>query len=88
MRSFLVASSCGLALLLSATAMAGESQGGAEQAHLVPASQQLICRAPVHEGELLPSAKQCYTQQEWDARQKRMQNSIREMQMRALTQHR
>lgn len=85
MRSVLVAASCGLALLLSAPAMAGESQSAVDQVRMEPTNQQLICRAPVHEGQLLPRAKQCYTQEEWDARLRRMQNSIREIQTRALT---
>lgn len=47
--------------------------------------QQLICRAPVHEGMLMTQAKQCYTKAEWDARMRRMQYSVHEVQIRALT---
>jgi TolA-binding protein len=85
MRSVLVAASCGLALLLSAPVMASETQSATDQARMESASQQLICRAPVHESQLLLRAKQCYTKAEWDARLSRMQNSIRELQTRALT---
>jgi hypothetical protein len=39
-------------------------------------------------GAVLPRAKQCHTKDEWEARQTRMQNSVRDSQMRALTLNR
>jgi len=85
MRKTIVSAACALGLLISTGAIAGSSQSASDQSQVQPASQQISCRAPVHEGQLLPRAKQCYTQQEWQARQKRMQESIRELQTRALT---
>lgn len=76
---------CGAALLLAA----GTSQAGPAK-HKIEVKQarnQLICRAPVNNGLLMVRAKQCYTQAEWDARQKRMQHSIHDLQMRNLLQN-
>lgn len=85
MRNVLIPAGCGLALLLSTAAMAGESQSATNGVRVEQASQHVICRAPVHEGQLLLRAKQCYTKNEWQARQRRMQNGVREIQTRALT---
>jgi len=83
---------CGLGLLISTSAMAGGSQTAMSavkvQPSVQPARQKLICRAPVHNGAVLPRAKQCYTKDEWDARQRRMQNSVRDYQDRSLTLNR
>lgn len=81
----------GSVLLASPLAFAGgvqvpNSQVKVEPAPQKPARERLICRAPVSNGMLLPRAKQCYTQAEWDARQKRMQNTVRGSQMRNLMQ--
>lgn len=75
----------GAALLL----VAGAAQAGPAQpeAKAQPISQQLICRAPVDNGLLITRGKQCYTKAEWDARHKRMQDSLRQYQMQNLLQN-
>jgi hypothetical protein len=84
MRTTALSLICGLGLLAAACAAPHKHQSLATQAPET-GGEQLVCRAPVHEGQLLPGAKQCYTKAEWEARQKRMQNSIRDLQMRSLT---
>ena len=90
MRPMLVSLALGFGLAFSGSALAmpvhNPETGTTATGQIEPVSQQLICRAPVHEGLLLPRAKQCYTKVEWEARQKRMQQSIRELQMRSMIQ--
>ena len=70
-------------LLGAGTSLAGPTDTDVK-AQLV--SEKLICRAPVNNGLLITRAKQCYTQAEWEARQRRMQQSMRDVQMRNLLQ--
>ena len=90
MRTMFLSAVFSIVLLVPATAMAAASMPAQEvnaQPQVQKVKETLICRAPIHEGMLLTHAKQCYTREEWDARQHRMQESIHEAQMRNLLQH-
>ncbi len=81
----LVSAGCGLGLLLSSAAMAAGTQTTIQPARGMEASRQVTCRPAVHEGELLPRLRQCYSQQDWQTRQKQTQQQVREIQIRSLT---
>lgn len=81
MRIAFLTALCSAALLLGAGSGLAASSGDATS---MDGDAPHICRAPIHEGVLLVHAKQCFTQAEWDARRKRMQYSVHELQIRSL----
>ena len=90
MRNQFLAFIGGFALLMAPLAFAAHAQAQGSQVKVEPAAQQkpakpkLICRAPIDNGMLLTRAKQCYTKAEWEARRKRMQKSVSDIQMRTM----
>jgi hypothetical protein len=81
MRTTLLAIAASAGLLVSAAALADETQP-ATQTAATNTKETLICRAQYHEGMLLTRATQCHTQRWWDLNRYQQQQELRHMQMR------
>ncbi len=83
MRIGLLAIVSGIALSISAAAIAAEVQTGAssQSASATNDSQKMVCHFISHEGTLLPKP-QCATQYAWDKERRRQERELAEYQLR------